>query len=169
MSESKTEMTMPAPPGAEHKRLEPFTGRFRAEVKIWMGPGDPMVSTGLMTNTFDLDGRFLRHDYKGDPNDGPFPSFEGRGFWGYNDVSKKYEGVWVDNASNVMQVDTGAVDEAGKVWTMQGEIPCPQTGKMMTKRTIITLADNDHHKMEMFFLTDGQEMKGMEISYERES
>jgi hypothetical protein len=167
MNDAKTDMPMPAPPGAEHKRLEPFTGKFRAEVKIWMGPGDPMVSTGVMTNTFDLDGRFLRHDYKGDPSPGPFPNFEGRGFWGYNDATKKYEGVWVDNASNVMQVDTGNVDDAGKVWTMEGSLPCPQTGQTMTKRSIITLEDNDHHKMEMFFVRDGQETKGMEIDYER--
>lgn len=126
-----------------------------------------MVSTGTMTNTFDLGGRFLRHDYKGDPNEGPFPSFEGRGFWGYNDVSKKYEGVWVDNASNMMQVDTGSVDETGKVWTMEGQMSCPQTGKAMIKRSFITLIDNDKHRMEMFFIRDGQEMKGMEINYER--
>ena len=144
MSETKTDMSMPAPPGAEHKRLEPFAGKFRAEVKMWMGPGDPMVSTGLMTNTFDLDGRFLCHDYKGDPNDGPFPSFQGRGFWGYNDVTKKYEGVWVDNASNVMQVDSGDVDAAGRVWTMQGEVPCLKTGKTGIKRSVITLEDNDN-------------------------
>jgi len=61
-------------PTADHKRLTPFVGTFRAEVKIWMGPGDPNVSTGTMTNTFELGGRFLRQEFKGDPNDGPFPA-----------------------------------------------------------------------------------------------
>ena len=167
MSEAKTDMSMPAPPGAEHKRLEPFTGKFRAEVKMWMGPGDPMVSTGVMTNTLDFDGRFLRHDYAGDPGPGPFPNFKGGGFWGYNDVAKEYEGVWVDNASNVMQIETGTVDDDGKVWTMKGAMTCPQTGKKITKRSVITLADNDSHKMEMFFISDEGEHKGMEINYQR--
>ena len=167
MSDTKIDMSMPAPPGTEHRRLEPFAGKFRSEVKMWMGPGDPMVSTGVMINTLDLDGRFLCHEYTGDPSPGPFPSFKGRGFWGYNDVTKKYEGVWVDNASNMMQVDTGTVDGAGKVWTMEGAMHCPQTGKTMTKRSVITLNDNDNHKMEMFFITDGQETKGMEITYSR--
>ncbi len=27
-------------------RLEPFVGTFKAVVKLWMGPGEPMVSTG---------------------------------------------------------------------------------------------------------------------------
>ena len=167
MSEAKTDMPMPAPPGTEHKRLEPFSGNFRAEVKMWMGPGDPMVSTGVMVNTMDLDGRFLRHEYKGDPNPGPFPNFEGRGFWGYNDVAGKYEGVWVDSASNLMQVETGNVDADGKVWTMEGAMTCPQTGRSLTKRSVITLHDNDHHTMEMFFVRDGEDFKGMEINYER--
>ncbi len=55
----------------DHKRLAPFAGSFKAEVKMWMGPGDPMVSTGRMVNTLDLGGRFLHQVYTGDPNDGP--------------------------------------------------------------------------------------------------
>jgi len=152
----------------EHRQLTPFIGEFRADVKLWMGPGDPMVSTGRMVNEWDLDGTFVRQTYTGDPNDGPFPSFEGRGFWGYNPATKQYEGFWIDNAASIMQIETGHVDEAGKVWTMVGEIPNPQDGSMMSKRSVITLADDDHHMLEMFFATpDGQESKAMEIRYER--
>ena len=32
---------------------------------------------------------------------------------------------------------------------------------------VITLIDEDHHKMEMFFESEQGEMKGMEIEYER--
>ena len=50
---------------------------------------------------------------------------------------------------------------------MVGEMTDP-TGNKMKKRSVITLQDNDHHKMEMFFAgPDGNEAKGMEISYER--
>ena len=48
-----------AAPSADHERLTPFLGTFKAEVRIWMGPGDPMVSTGSMTNTWALGGRLL--------------------------------------------------------------------------------------------------------------
>lgn len=166
MSETESDCMMAAPAGAEHDKLKPFVGKFKAEVRIWMGPGEPMISTGTMINTLDLDGRFLRHEYKGDPSDGPFPSFAGRGFWGYNDMVGQYEGFWVDNASNAMQVDRGNVDENGKVWTMSGECSSPQGGTMI-KRSVITLHDNDRHKMEMFFVHDGQDNKGMEILYTR--
>jgi hypothetical protein len=54
-------------------------------------------------------------------------------------------------------------DESGKVWTRTGELPDPQGGPAVVKRSVITLQDHDHHKMEMFFVKDGQELKGMEI------
>ncbi len=153
-----------------HKNFEPFVGTFRAEVKMWMGPGEPFISTGTMTNTSDLGGRFLRQEYKGDKNDGPFPNFEGRGFWGYNTVTKKYEGFWIDSASTAMQNEVGDVDDSGTVWTMIGEMTNPQTGQPMKKRSVVTLQDDDHPKMEMFFSgPDGGESKGMEINYTRKS
>ncbi len=154
-------------PVEAHSLLEPFVGTFRGEVKIWMGPGEPMASTGTMVSAFDLGGRFLRQTYKGHATEGPFPNFEGRGFWGYNTIAKKFEGFWIDTASTLMQTESGDVDDAGKVWTMVGEIPNPQTGQNMKKRSVITLQDNDHHSIEMYFETPDGEFKTMEITYTR--
>jgi len=154
--------------GEWHKKLEPFVGTFKATVKLWMGPGDPLVSTGVMTNSFELDGRFLKQVYQGDPSDGPFPNFAGRGYWGYNTVLNKYEGFWIDTACTFMQTESGDVDASGKVWTMCGEMVDPQSGKNLKKRSVITLIDIDHNSMEMFFvMPDGNESKGMEIQYAR--
>jgi len=151
-----------------HAALAPFEGTFRATVKLWMGPGEPHVSTGTMVNEWDLGGRFLKQTYTGDASDGPFPNFEGRGFWGYNTVTNKYEGLWIDNASTMMQTETGDHDPAAGRWTMTGEMPNPETGAMMTKRTVITLTSDDEHLMEMFFSgPDGAEFKAMEIAYTR--
>ena len=151
----------------EHKKLDPFVGRFRATVKLWMGPGDPMVSTGVMENSWDLGGRFLKQVYKGDPGPGPFPNFEGRGFWGFNTVTKKYEGVWMDTACTFMQMEEGML--SGDTWTMLSEFADPQSGQKMKKKSIIRLKDKDHHSMEMYFQKPGGgEMKTMEIQYVRE-
>jgi len=151
-----------------HERFKPFEGTFRAEVKIWMGGPEPMVSTGTMVNTLDLGGRFITHRYTGDPSDGPFPDFEGRGFWGFNTATNKYEGVWIDTASTIIQTEQGDVDESGRIWTMIGELPAPMGGG--EKRSIITLQDDDHHRMEMFFTgPDGKDIKGMEINYTRQA
>jgi hypothetical protein len=169
MSESHEEqIEQVAATTPEHEKLTPFEGTFRAEVTMWMGPGDPVTMTGRMVNVLDLGGRFLRQTYRGDPlEEGPFASFEGRGYWGYNNVIGKYEGFWIDTASTMMQTEAGTVDESGKVWTMLGEMPNPQTGGKMTKRSVITLVDADHHTMETYFDTGEGEFKAMEIRYER--
>lgn len=155
-------------PGDEHARIKPFEGTFDSEVKMWMGPGDPMVSTGKITNTWDVNGLYLHQDYHGDETEGPFPSFEGKGYWGFNTTTQQYEGFWIDNASTHMQMEHGKVDAGGKVWEMHSEVTCPQTGQQMKKRSLITLIDEDHNKIEMFFTgADGNEMKAMEIIYSR--
>lgn len=152
----------------QHKKLEPFAGRFKAQVKLWMGPGEPMVSTGLMTNSWALGGRFLKQDYQGDQQGQAMPPFEGHGFWGFNTGTGKYEGFWIDNASTMMQTETGSLDASGKVWTMIGEMTNPQTKQAMKKRSVIKLHDKDHHDLEMYFSgPDGKEFKAMEIKYAR--
>ncbi len=168
MSEhTDTDCMQMSPPGAEHERLGAFAGTWRAAVTMWMGPGEPMVSTGTMVNTMDLDGRYLREEYKGDPNDGPFPEFEGRGYWGYNDVTGQYEGFWVDNASNQMGIEKGEYDPRTGSWNMLGQMAVPG-GASMSKRSVITLVSDNEHTMEMFFTgPDGQENKGMHIKYVR--
>lgn len=155
-------------PVEAHRKLEPFVGTFKAEVTIWMGPGEPMVSTGTMTNTWELGGRFLHQSYAGDPDDGPFPDFQGRGYWGYNTGTNQYEGFWIDSAGTMMQHDAGSVDAGGNVWTMTGSMYNPQVNGQMTKKSVITLRDRDHHSMEMFMTgPDGKECKVMEIQYTR--
>ncbi|MFQ5740180.1 MAG: DUF1579 family protein [Acidobacteriota bacterium] len=156
-----------AAPTAEHSLLEPFVGSFMAEVKIWMGPGDPMVSTGRMTNTMDLGGRFLRQVYTGDPGEGPFPGFEGRGFWGYNKTDQRFEGFWIDIASTMMQIEYGQVDDSGRVWNMKSTMTDPRSGQPVARRSVITLIDRDHHSMEMYWHAPQGEVKGMEIQYAR--
>ena len=65
-------------------------------------------------------------------------------------------------------MEFGDVDSDGRVWTMLSEVKCPQTGRLMKKRSVITLIDNDHNMVESFFTgEDGNEMKAMEINYSR--
>lgn len=158
----------PPQPGPAHERLKPFEGTFKSEVKMWFGPGDPQVTTGTMVNSWHLNGLFLHQDYQGDATEGPFAQFQGKGYWGFNQFTGQYEGFWIDTAAAMFQTETGDVDDSGKVWTMLSEVPSPQGEGMMTKRTIITVVDDDNHSMEMFFVTpDGNEMKSMEITYTR--
>ena len=155
-------------PTTSHQSLSPFIGQFIAEVKIWMGPGDAHVTTGIMTNTMELNNQFLQQVYEGDPSEGPLPDFKGRGYLGFNTSTNKYEGFWIDVASTLMMHETGDLDAEAKVWTMTGEFNNPQTGQLMSKKSVITVIDNDHHKMEQFMVgSDGADIKTMEINYTR--
>ncbi len=152
----------------EHMKLTPFAGVFAAEVKLWMGPGDPHISTGVMVNEWDLGGAFLKQTYTGDQQEGPFLNFEGRGYWGYNTDIGKYEGFWIDTACTSIQTETGDVDPSGKAWTMVGQLVNPQTGQPMSKRSLYTVISDDEHLMESFFAgPDGAEFKAMEIRFKR--
>ena len=154
-------------PGEAHQKLEQFTGTWKASVKHWMAPGtDPQQSTGSMTNTWMLGNRFLCQDYKSDVSG---PPFEGHGLMGYNNVTGHYEGFWVDSMSTGMSTDVGDCDEAGKVWTMTGEMEFPTAGSKFSKKSVITVNAPDSHTMEMFMSgPDGGEFfKTMEIVYTR--
>lgn len=154
-------------PGQEHELLKPFEGEFRAKVTIHIGPDQKQESTGTMVNRFQLDGLYLHQDYRGDPIEGPFPCFLGKGYWGFNTATKLYEGFWIDNASTMMQMETGLVSEDLKSWEMRSSFKHPQTGKDVHKRTVIALEDHDNHRMTSYFGEGENEAKTMEIEYRR--
>jgi len=153
----------PADPGPEHALLKPFEGVFNAIVKLWLGPDESLEQPGVMTNTFQLAGFFLHQDYVGEQH-----GFAGKGYWGFNQTDRKYEGFWIDTASSTMLHESGDVDESGTIWTMHSSATNPETGDVMTKRSVIRLIDNDHHIMELFLSVDGRpEFRNMEIQYTR--
>ena len=79
----------------------------------------------------------------------------------------------LNNANRLEQlvnsyIESGDVDDTGKVWTMHSELTNPQTGQLMKKRSVIKLVDQDHNSVEMYYVgPDGNEMKAMEIQYVR--
>lgn len=156
-------------PGPEHARLKPFEGRFRATVKLWMGPGDPMIQMGTMVNAFRVGGLYLSQDYVGDLPPGSTQNFVGQGYWGYNTAAKEYEGFWIDNASTMMQLEKGTVDSSGKIWTMKSSFIHPHSGETVHKRSVIRLLDNDHNDLTSWMSgPDGNEFRTMEITFVRE-
>lgn len=155
-------------PGDQHRLLKPFAGTFRSTVRLWLGPGDPVVHHGTMVNSLQLDDLFLFQDYTGDPSPGPFPAFRGKGFRGFNITSKEFEGFWIDNASTMMQMERGQVDDTGKVWTMRSEFFHPHHNAMVRKRTVIRLLDDNRNDMTTWMTgPDGNEVRSMEILFER--
>lgn len=170
MDEKMAACMAQAQPSDEHELLKHFEGTWRAEVKMWMGPGpetgaEPMVSHGTMNNTLIFGGRFIEHDYADDSG-----MFQGKGFFGYNRIEERWEGLWIDTMATFMMTERGSYDEKSKSWNMEDEMKDPGSGHMMKKRSKVSLHDDGSHTMETWFTPLGGENKGketkcMEINY----
>jgi hypothetical protein len=155
---------MTAKTGPQHESLARFSGAWRAEVKLYLAPGQgPQVSHGKMLNTLELGGLFLRQHYRDDSG-----MFEGHGYWGYNTTDGRYEGFWIDPMCSFFQLEHGQHDARSDAYEMRGSMTCPSTRQPMKKRSVIAYKSANEHTMEQWIeTTPGQEMKTMEIRYTR--
>ena len=159
-------MQKAATPGEAHKKFEAVVGTFDTKVKTWMDPSKPPEeSTGSSENTWVLGNRYVQMKYQGTMMGQPFT---GMGYQGYDNVTKKYVGTWMDSMGTGIMMTTGHADKSGKTITMTGSAADPVSGKMMNLTEKITVKDNDHHSFEMWAPgPDGKPVKMMEIEYTR--
>jgi len=157
-------MQKAATPGDAHKKLEPMVGTFDAKVKSWMDPSKPPVeSTGVAENSWVLGNRFIQMKYEGTFMGQPF---SGMGFQGYDNVSKKYVGTWMDTMSTRMMNSTGTM--TGNVMKETSTMSDPTTGKPARATSKVTVADHDHYSMEMWEAGSYvKDYKVMQIDYTR--
>ncbi|HTO76894.1 MAG TPA: DUF1579 domain-containing protein [Thermoanaerobaculia bacterium] len=157
-------MQKAATPGDAHKKLEPLVGTFDAKVSMWMAPGQPpQESTGTSESSWVLGGRFLETKYQGTFMGQPF---SGIGYTGYDNVTKKYIGTWMDTASTGMMSSSGNM--SGKSMKMAATMSDPMSGKVTHSTETFTIVDNDHNRMEMWDKgPDGKPVKVMQIDYTR--
>jgi hypothetical protein len=157
-------MAKAATPGDAHKKLEPMIGTFDAKVKMWMDPSKPAEeSAGVSENSWVLGNRFIETRHTGTFMGQPF---SGIGYTGYDNVTKKYVGTWMDTASTGVMTSTGSM--AGNTMTSTATMSDPTTGKMARTTMKMTVTDKDHHIMEMWGPgPDGKKYRMMEITYTR--
>ena len=153
-------------PGEHHKALDPMVGTFNAKVKMWMKPGaPPEESAGASENRMILGGRYLQQTYKGMAMGMPF---EGIGYTGYDNVQKKYVGVWMDSMGTGIMSGVGTGNPTPKEMTMRNDFFDPMTGKPTWARSVVVVTDKDHHAYQMYAPgPDGKEFQMMEIVYTR--
>jgi hypothetical protein len=154
-------------PGPEHKMLAKLAGNWTADVKAWLGPGEPKESKGTMSRKVILDGRYLQETFEGEF----FGSkFKGMGLIAYDVNKKKYLMAWVDNMDTGIMVSEGSYDAKTRTYTYIGEENSPLMGKMKM-RDVLTVISDDEERFEMFRTSfaekDAKEFKVMEITYTR--
>ena len=115
-----------------------------------------------MINTMVLGGRLLHHDYQADSG-----MLQGQGYWGYNTVDERYEGLWLDTMATFFQLDQGRHDTQSDPYHMGGTMTDPMTRKPLKKRSEIAFKGANEHTMTMFFERDGRDFRQMKICYTR--
>jgi hypothetical protein len=153
-------------PGDAHKLLGGMVGNWDVKVTSWWKPGDePMVSKGSATNTWVMGGRAVEQRFSGEFMGAPFT---GLGYTGYDNVKKTYWSTWMDSMSTGVMNSTGSTADNGKTWKFSAMMPDPMSGKDAPIEEKITIADADHHMLEMWSPgPDGKMFKMMQIDYTR--
>jgi hypothetical protein len=113
-----------------------------------------------------MDGRYCQEMVSGQMMGQPF---NGCGITGYDNVIGKYVGTWIDNMGTGIETMQGTADASGKVINWIATMSDPLTGKPSKNRMVTTIADADHHTLEMYTVPPGakKEMKTMTIEYTR--
>ena len=158
------EMMMKAgAPGAAHEMMKKCEGTWKASVKSWEGPGDPMLSEGTAEFKMILGGRFLEQKFTGTMMNMPY---EGYGLSGYDNMKKMYTTTWFDNMNTSAMNATGSYSEAKKTLTYKAS-SIGMDGKPMNVRMTNVMPDDNTQVFTMYGVDKGKEMKMMEITYTR--
>lgn len=154
-----------ATPGAPHKLLANMEGTWNTKSKCWMEPDKPaMESTGTSEQKMLLGGRFLQQEFTGDMMGSPF---NGIGFTGYDNHTKKYVSTWMDSMGTGIMFFEGTASADGKTVTQEGSYDDPVRGPM-TWRAVTKYVDDNTMLFEMYStVKGGKEEKMMEITYTR--
>ena len=154
-------------PGDNHQSLNALIGKWNGIVQHWMSPdGDPQESTGTSESQWIMNGRFVQQTFSGESMGAPF---EGMGIIGYDNLTKEYNTIWLDNMGTGIMKGTGIYNSASKKIAENGQFSCPMIGGNRAYRAVTTLIDDDHYKYETFMNDeDGNEFRAVLINYERQ-
>ncbi len=155
-----------AAPGPEHEAMASMAGMWDAQVKNFMDPAaPPMESKGTAEFAMELGGRYMVQRFHGEMMG---QSFEGLGYDSFDNITKTYRSIWMDNMSTAISVMTGKADPATRTITYAGSMNDAVSGTPIPMETVLTFVDKDHQKMEMRQPgPDGKMVKTMEILYSR--
>ncbi len=155
-------------PGEMHEHLAKSAGKWYGKSTMWMAPdAEPATSECTATVTSIMDGRFTKCEWAGEmPGMGPF---SGLGIYGFDNVSKKFVSVWIDNHGTGIMKGEGELSPDGKTTTWEYAFNCPVTKKPAVMRDIEKITGLNAKTFEMFG-TDpksGKEFKMMRIELTR--
>lgn len=155
-------------PGKMHEHLAKQVGTWTGETQMWMAPNTPAMKspcTWIVTSV--LDGRYIKAELKTDmPGMGPMT---GLGYVGFDNVTQKFVGNWMDSMSTGIMNGTGELSADGKVTRWSYTFSCPITKKPAIMRQVETVTGPNAYTLEMFTPNPktGVEYKCMQVDFTR--
>ncbi len=158
-----------ATPGAPHQVLAPLAGTWTFTSRYWEAPdAQPEQTNGTSTMKMILGGRFLQQEMKGKAMGMPFT---GISITGFNNVTGKYETVWIDSMMTGIMRSEGTYDPAKKTLNDVGESASPLAEtKKVSFRTEWKIVDKNNMTFTMYGRGAdgvGPEFKESEIVFKR--
>jgi hypothetical protein len=93
--------------------------------------------------------------------------FEGIGYTGYDNPSKRYVGTWMDTFGTGLMSSVGTGKPTDKKMAFVAEAIEP-SGKTVMFDCVITVKDHDHHAYEMWTKApNGKRYRTMRVDYVR--
>lgn len=152
-------------PGPMHEMMAKSVGDWKATIKFWMDPtSEPMVSEGTSKIEMILGGRYLKETSNSTVMGMPM---EGIGIQSYDNASKEFTSMWIDNMGTGMSIAKGTFDEETSTLTMHGTMVDPMSGQEMKIKETLHIIDDNNHVFEMFIDQGQGEVKSMEVDYKR--
>lgn len=149
----------------ELARLDIFIGPWSV-TESHFNPRGELIATvkGTEEITWILDHRAIRRAYSTAPDS---TIFKAQGTLTWNNVEKKYHGVWFDNVSTVGPTTvTGSWDDQTRTMLFQVESP-GRDGSIVRYRVVERFAD-PQTRVATTYLIDGSNLvKRMEVEYKR--
>jgi hypothetical protein len=155
-------------PGDEHRELASRTGLWNVHSQMWMGPdASPITMDTVATSEMILGGRYLTESVKGSFMGQPF---EGRLTTGFDNISKEWWSIWIDNMSTSFTTTSGKADKDGTI-QMKGTMRDVVTPDGRPYRMVIHPAAEDGSLTTEMFDTsaDGTEWKVMSMVYTKKT
>lgn len=113
-------------PGANHKVLEKFLGKWNTETRFFMGGKAGPPEAGTSEATWLMEGRWLKSSHKGTMMGMPAEGFM---LMGYDNFKMSYVSTYVSSGDTAMLRSEGDMDPSGKVLISYGPLDEYLTGE----------------------------------------
>jgi hypothetical protein len=149
--------------------LKKLQGDFTADMKIWMGPGEPLAMSVPLTYDWTLDGQAIVMEY--DASDMEAMPHKGIEYISYNEVSGEYDSMRLTSMGGAMIVWSGKYDPATKTLEFKADVSGEANGEKFTgkSRAVYKWENDDKYTATVFTKYDGMdaEIKEVEMVFTR--